>query len=35
MIGEGQDATRHRIEWDANVAVVSELGVARLEGVLP
>jgi capsid protein len=32
---ETKDATRHRIKWYAALAVFSELGVARLEGVLP
>jgi len=32
---EAKDATRHRIKWYAAIAVFSELGVARLEGVLP
>ncbi len=32
---ETKDATRHRIKWYASIAVFSELGVARLEGILP
>ena len=32
---ETKDATRHRIKWYASIAVFSELGVGRLEGVLP
>ena len=32
---ETKDATRHRIKWYAGMAVFSELGVARLEGILP
>jgi len=32
---ETKDATRHRIKWYAGLAVFSELGVARLEGILP
>ena len=32
---ETKDATRFRIKWYAATAVFSELGVARLEGVLP
>ena len=32
---EAKDATRHRIKWYASIAVFSELGVARLEGILP
>jgi hypothetical protein len=32
---ETKDATRHRIKWYAGLAVFSELGVARLLGVLP
>jgi len=31
---ETKDATRHRIKWYAGLAVFSELGVARLRGVL-
>ena len=32
---ETKDASRHRIKWYASIAVFSELGVARLEGILP
>ncbi len=32
---ETKDATRHRIKWYAGLAVFSELGTARLEGILP
>jgi hypothetical protein len=32
---ETKDATRHRIKWYASIAVFSELGVSRLEGILP
>lgn len=32
---ETKDATRFRIKWYAGLAVFSELGVARLEGILP
>jgi hypothetical protein len=32
---ETKDATRHRIKWYAGMAVFSEPGVARLEGILP
>ena len=32
---ETKDATRFRIKWYAGMAVFSELGVARLEGILP
>jgi len=32
---ETKDATRHRIKWYAAIAVFSELGVARLGGILP
>ncbi len=32
---ETKDATRTRIKWYAGLAVFSELGVARLEGILP
>lgn len=30
---ETKDATRHRIKWYASMAVFSELGVARLQGI--
>lgn len=32
---ETKDATRHRIKWYAGLALFSELGAARLEGILP
>jgi HK97 family phage major capsid protein len=32
---ETKDATRHRIKWYSGLAVFSELGVARLHGILP
>jgi hypothetical protein len=32
---ETKDATRHRIKWYASIALFAELGVARLEGILP
>lgn len=32
---ETKDATRHRIKWYVGLAIFSELGVARLAGVLP
>ena len=30
---ETKDATRHRIKWYASMAILSELGVARLKGI--
>lgn len=32
---ETKDATRHRIKWYTSLAVMSELGVAKLDGILP
>ncbi len=32
---ETKDATRHRIKWYAGLALFSELGTARLEGITP
>lgn len=32
---ETKDATRHRIKWYASIALFSELGAARLEGIVP
>jgi hypothetical protein len=32
---ETKDATRRRIKWYTGLAVFSELGTARLEGILP
>ncbi len=32
---ETKDATRNRIKWYASIALFSELGVARLRGILP
>jgi hypothetical protein len=30
---ETKDATRHRIKWYAGMALMSELGLARLQGI--
>lgn len=32
---ETKDATRHRIKWYAGLALFSELGTARIEGITP
>lgn len=32
---ETKDATRHRIKWYAGMALMSELGIARLQGIIP
>jgi hypothetical protein len=32
---ETKDATRWRVKWYAGVAVFSQLGVARVKGILP
>jgi HK97 family phage major capsid protein len=32
---ETKDATRHRIKWYAGMALMSTLGIARLQGIIP